>query len=326
MALAFLYAHESTYRDLLDKSMAETSEGKEKYRQLTCMAEPDRARVSTTVHQPGLRQRMDLIYPPENLEATREEVVLFVQGFLVDAHLPPIRARSQLASVPVRTQQTVMLSGVSSRQFGTAIAAIGQIVEVFNAQCTRDELLPWSPRIVQGHPTLTLSSRYFTADGGSTKHDMRAFPEDLDPYNILRNAVPDGLYTEDNEVLYYERRKFSNSDTLKYVTVQPTAFKIGQLVQAQLAFMLVPRGKGKYGLILRLRSLCILSHAVTDDCSRAQLENFTATPEALAPRMKRRVGYLAEDEDKDDDVQGIMKKMRLEPVEKAKEADHMDTK
>ena len=114
--------------------------------------------------------------------------------------------------MPVRTQQTIMLSGVSSRQFGTAIAAIGQIVEVFNAQCTRDELLPWSPRIVQGHPTLTLSSRYFTADGGSTKHDMRAFPEDLDPYNILRNAVPDGLYTEDNEVLYYERRKFSNSE------------------------------------------------------------------------------------------------------------------
>lgn len=114
--------------------------------------------------------------------------------------------------MPIRTQQTVTLSGVSSKRFGNAITAIGQIVEVFNAHCTLDELLPWSPKIVQGHPTLTLSSRYFTADGGAAKQDVRLFPGDLDPYNLLRNAVPAGLYTSDNEVLYYERRKFANSE------------------------------------------------------------------------------------------------------------------
>lgn len=59
-------------------------------------------------------------------------------------------------------------------------------------------------------------------------------------------------------------RSHAAFSTLKYVTIQPTAFKIGQMVEAQLAFMLVPRGKGKYGLILRLRSLCILSHSVTN--------------------------------------------------------------
>lgn len=57
---------------------------------------------------------------------------------------------------------------------------------------------------------------------------------------------------------------FPTYSSWKHVTVQPTAFKIGQLIEAQISFTVYPQGKQKYLHILKLRSLCILDRAVVN--------------------------------------------------------------
>ena len=47
-----------------------------------------------------------------------------------------------------------------------------------------------------------------------------------------------------------------------YINCLPSALKIGQIVEAQVAFCAVPIGKGKYRLICKLRALCILDRQV----------------------------------------------------------------
>ena len=53
----------------------------------------DRARVSTTVFMRANRARADLVYPYDSTTtnpAEPEEVVLSLQGYLVQSDLPPI--------------------------------------------------------------------------------------------------------------------------------------------------------------------------------------------------------------------------------------------
>ncbi len=52
---------------------------------------------------------------------------------------------------------------------------------------------------------LTFVNRYFTPDTDDG-HEVRPFPDELDPMHILRKAVPSGVYTTDNEVLYFDRQ------------------------------------------------------------------------------------------------------------------------
>lgn len=91
-------------------------EADKKYKQLVCMADvghspkrsetfgftltvrtcqPDRVRVATTIHSPGPKQPFTLVYPASEGEVEREEVILHVQGYVVDSELPPIVRWSQ---------------------------------------------------------------------------------------------------------------------------------------------------------------------------------------------------------------------------------------
>lgn len=56
---------------------------------LTC-AQPDKARVSTNVLTRDHQQRIDLVYPSDDSDGSPDEVVLALQGFLIQADLPPI--------------------------------------------------------------------------------------------------------------------------------------------------------------------------------------------------------------------------------------------
>ena len=54
-------------------------------------AQRDKARVSTTVLTRDHQQRIDLVYPStEDSDGSPDEVVLSLQGFLIQSGLPPI--------------------------------------------------------------------------------------------------------------------------------------------------------------------------------------------------------------------------------------------
>ena len=59
---------------------------------------------------------------------------------------------------------------------------------------------------------LFFGNRYFADDGDYRAHDAISM-EDVDPLKILREAVPEGIHTTDNQVLYFERGKTEEGET-----------------------------------------------------------------------------------------------------------------
>ena len=47
-----------------------------------------------------------------------------------------------------------------------------------------------------------------------------------------------------------------------YVKIAPTEIQVGNIVEAQVAFCAVPISKGRFKMLLKLRSVCILDRTV----------------------------------------------------------------
>ncbi len=97
------------------------------------------------------------------------------------------------------------MSGLGSEVFHRSVLATGGIHRAFKAVNPQLKFAGWQPRQSHGHMVLTFSNRYFTPDTDNG-HEVRTFPNDHDPLHVLRKAVPSGVYTADNEVLYFDRR------------------------------------------------------------------------------------------------------------------------
>lgn len=65
-------------------------------------------------------------------------------------------------------------------------------------------------------------------------------------------------------------RVFTNQveSSPQYVACLPSAIRPGQLLEVQVAFCAVPVAKGKYRMLLKLRSVCILDRQVQKVCSK----------------------------------------------------------
>ncbi|KAI0083686.1 hypothetical protein BDY19DRAFT_899902, partial [Irpex rosettiformis] len=149
---------------------------------------------------------------------------------------------------------------------------------------------------------LELSNRYFTPDYLATEYDIIPIDESIDPLEILRTKATRGKHTEDNVVLYYERLLDKNNK-YSYVSCKPILVKIGLLVEVQISFCTVPISKGRFVMLCKLRSVCILDDQVYKVRMRACLNT--------TKKLKRKVGYLSEVAESEDATQA-MKKLRLD--------------
>lgn len=128
---------------------------------------------------------------------------LHMQKFL----LPTPRLPKHLRSL----RQSILVSGLGLEQFEQYTKAIMSIRQVLDGHLAAGMLQEWTPSTENGYLCLDFSNRYFStneeADGRST------FPlsKDLDPFGILAKAAGKGVHTEDNTVMYFERRSFNKA-------------------------------------------------------------------------------------------------------------------
>ena len=52
----------------------------------------------------------------------------------------------------------------------------------------------------------------------------------------------------------------------EYLSIAPTGIQVGNLVEIQVSFCAVPIAKGKYKMLLKLRSVCVLDRLVVGVC------------------------------------------------------------
>ncbi|KAI0084161.1 hypothetical protein BDY19DRAFT_898899, partial [Irpex rosettiformis] len=243
-----------------------------------------------------------------------EEVVVSVQGYALRVNLPPVTRKDRQADIYIYSlpknilsaKQSIVLTGLGAESFTKAAHAVLVIRSMFTANLPHDSLLPWTPIVDSGHQCLEFSNRYFSTSQfeGLTAVD---FDPAVDPKGILASLEVDGKHTDDNVVLYFERLSGKNNREGTYVTIKPVAIRPGTLVEVQTSFAVVPLTKGRYLMLNKLRSICILSKQVQD------------IPETSFKRVKRSVGY-SEDVSDTEDSQSALKRLRLDEKDERDDA------
>jgi hypothetical protein len=120
------------------------------------------------------------------------------------------------------------------------------------------------------------SNRYFTSKRDAPDMVPVPIPPSIDPHGILENLKKGGfIYGEENEVYYYRAHETTSSGTKRYEiyipkdtalmkepksveTVNPQIFRVGDIVEAQVSFIVVPLKDKKYKMIVVLRSIALL--------------------------------------------------------------------
>ncbi|KAI0727875.1 hypothetical protein BC629DRAFT_1259349, partial [Irpex lacteus] len=193
-----------------------------------------------------------------------EEIVVTVQGFVLRCGLPPVTRAEQLPKNPMTAKQSVTLTGLGSKEFEAAARAILAIHTMFSSTLPEDALVPWKPHKDMDYVCLEFYNRYFKSrdDVGSAVLDIGP---DIDPLGVLRSRCPLGEHTEDNAVLYFERKTNDTGyDSKTYTPCNPVAVRVGQLVEVQASFCVIPIAKGRYMMLCKLRAVCVLGTQVQD--------------------------------------------------------------
>ena len=97
------------------------------------------------------------------------------------------------------------LSGLGSAKFKDAVSAILKIHQYFQQHCPEGQMDGWEPRKERGYPVVSAGARYLSTKANTSSEQVIPLSEVIDPIGILARAVPGGLHTQENQVLYFER-------------------------------------------------------------------------------------------------------------------------
>ena len=102
-------------------------------------------------------------------------------------------------------KQSILITGLGSSEFEASARAVLRIHTLFGSTLPADSLVPWKPIRDSEYVCLEFANRYFKGkdDDDSTVLELG---HDIDPFDILRSRCNGGEHTEDNAVLYFERK------------------------------------------------------------------------------------------------------------------------
>ncbi|KAF8326445.1 hypothetical protein F5887DRAFT_1084538 [Amanita rubescens] len=240
-----------------------------------------------------------LVYAKDNIAlvdpAELEEVVVTIQGVLWQHDLPPFTEtiRRQTANRTRFLRQTVTLTGFGTERFEKCIKTIGKIQSIFERHIPEDKLQ--ESTIIGNcdeHLGLHFTNRYFTNKHHEPYAQQIPFTSDIDPSGILAGLVNNNfIHCEQNEVKYYNRQ-MDIKDAIKYETIAPVRFRVGDIVEVKATLMLVPLRGGMYKLNAVLRSYLPLNTQ-----SLSQNDTDTRTKKLKQnTRLKRNIDYYKEEE------------------------------
>ncbi|KAI0744662.1 hypothetical protein C8Q76DRAFT_605300, partial [Earliella scabrosa] len=192
-----------------------------------------------------------------------EEVIMRVQGYLVDLSLPPVQQHQipRNANRVVDLKQTVTLSGLGAERFDCAVRGISTIYQMFKSRLLRSNshLRDWFPGQDGYHATLTFSNRYVTPlkdAGGEQSLDLR---DVVDPFNLMGPLLRNHIHMQENAVEYWKQNCENVSDAEPaFERIKPETFALGHLVEVQVAFQVARIGQAEYVFLPKLRALCLL--------------------------------------------------------------------
>ncbi|KAF6742263.1 hypothetical protein DFP72DRAFT_817675 [Ephemerocybe angulata] len=223
-----------------------------------------------------------------SIDGDVEEEVFRVHGIVCGKDLPPLPMNvTKLAKKRLFLRQSIRLTGLDDMHFARAVEQVeeGFVKISMDAEGREMDAYDWSN--FNGRRILEASTRYFThksqAGGGSSV----PFAEEVDPHGTLRALTMDGdfLHLQENDVIYSER--FIDTDK-SIKRVSPSAFDVGDLVEASVAFVGVPTKRGSVTMKLVLRGLVLLDRQERMKGSVLRMRSRFTAPAPTATAVKRK--------------------------------------
>ncbi|KAH9967619.1 hypothetical protein BGW80DRAFT_1462135 [Lactifluus volemus] len=223
-----------------------------------------------------------------NTDDDAEEVVFTVRGVIHTKELPPINKKPRIPAHKYRfIRQGVSLTGLGTPTFTRAFQAIQIIHSHFDRhfqegalekQSESDELCIWN--------------RYLTPAHEAKGMQTIPFLPGVDPNGTLRNMAQEDtnypyVHTEDNQVHYFSARRDNEGDYM-YERTEPQMFRVGDLVEAQLSFVVIPIKGGHRKMLTVLRSLALIKGNFIKMETKHEVED---VPTPKATTIKRKAGY-----------------------------------
>ncbi|KAI0039946.1 hypothetical protein FA95DRAFT_1503543, partial [Auriscalpium vulgare] len=193
------------------------------------------------------------------------EPVFVVRGILTAYDLPPVRDKKQLGHFAYARQQ-VEIQGFGSATFERAANGIFSIHQQMSARFGKSELNPLDLKQNGEDYCLQFSNRYFTNKTQAGNMKSIGFSAQVDPEDILKNAPPQFVHLEENEVLYYEQIKNENKSQPVYKRLNPAEFRPGHVVEIQCTFASVPLSgsTSKHKMLCQLRAIALLERQLCE--------------------------------------------------------------
>ncbi|KAF8219531.1 hypothetical protein L208DRAFT_1071909, partial [Tricholoma matsutake] len=161
-------------------------------------------------------------------------------------------------------RQRIVLTGLGSAMFTSTLNAAGEVYGYFDCQFLEGILdsLTGSQEKYYDTPCFDISNWYLTPVKDTMGLQDMPFHKGVDPRGILRGmANGDGtcsyVHTEDNQVQYFAAYRDGNGNR-RFQPCEPQTFHLGDIVQAQLLFVVIPVKGGQRKMLVVLRSLAML--------------------------------------------------------------------
>ncbi|KAF9456094.1 hypothetical protein BDZ94DRAFT_1178456, partial [Collybia nuda] len=148
--------------------------------------------------------------------------------------------------------------GLGSSQFQACFDAIYDIHQSLSQHFPENTLERLPEISHEGCPEIAASNQYFTPKNIASPDDLIPFKKCVDPQNILQYATMGSafVHTAENEVEYFE---LNISTMNRYKDMNPASFHIGDIVEAQISFLIVPYKSNYYFRVLPvLRAITLL--------------------------------------------------------------------
>ncbi|KAF8958454.1 hypothetical protein BDZ97DRAFT_2047168 [Flammula alnicola] len=226
-----------------------------------------------------------------------EEVVMSFQGIISKMDLPPFQEKLRYFWRCARfLRQSITVTGLKSPTFAKVVENVAEVHALFSRTVGQNQLQECSMIAEDGDdPVLEMSNRYFTPKKDAPQMPSIPLTADIDPHGYLARAGGQShIHGEDNVVYYYERQKAQDTGDHKFVPCKPVRFRIGDIVEVQVSFALLPLRDGKCKTSMVLRTLTLLDGSLTH---KSLVEQVTRRggPSKAEPKLKRRVGYVDEE-------------------------------
>ncbi|PBK86766.1 hypothetical protein ARMGADRAFT_1035321 [Armillaria gallica] len=228
------------------------------------------------VSAPGIDYRHFLTW-----NSSQEEVVLNVQGVVVEVYLPPvIHAKNPKCD----TFQMIKVSApIQDKQFTCAYQAI---MNIYSFMLHYDKhITPLEHNVVCNMPAIRADCKLMNNQSHNWD-DIIDLRSTVDPDGLMKAYIDRGdyVYTEDNAVQFFE---WKSEDKHSIKPIHPGTIKAGDIVDLGLSFRLITVNSG-VRFQVKLDSVTVINHSGVEILDSLAYTESTSSKQTIVRPPKKR--------------------------------------